>query len=68
MGRLGSGSSFYEAFRMFRVRLFDALLLVTGLTLIGWATFLSMKPDVYEATSRVAAQGAHLTEGRSAQR
>jgi hypothetical protein len=49
-------------------RLFDALLLVAGLTLIGWATFLALQPDVYEATSRVAKQSQILTEGRSIQR
>jgi hypothetical protein len=53
---------------MFRAaRLFDVVILLAGLLLIAWATFLSLKPDVYEAASRVATQ-SRLAEGRSAQR
>jgi hypothetical protein len=48
------------------VRVVDALLLLAGLTLIGWGTILSRKPETIEAPSVVAMRSQHLQEGRSA--
>jgi hypothetical protein len=51
-----------------RVRIFDAVLLLAGLTLIGWGTILALRSETTEAPSVVAMHSQHLTEGRSARR
>jgi len=51
-----------------RMRVVDALLLVTGLTLLVSATLLSMQPEINETPAIIAMSSQHLTEGRSAGR
>jgi hypothetical protein len=54
---------------MFRgSRITDGLLLLAGLTLLVWATILSLRPETHEAPSVMAMRSQLLTEGRSAQR
>jgi hypothetical protein len=51
---------------MIRFRISDALLLVAGIILVGWATILSTRSDpVDQAPSVMAMQFKGVLEGRS---
>jgi hypothetical protein len=51
-----------------KLRLTDAVLLVVGLALLGWATVLVTRPEPREAPSTVAMRTQQVVEGRSAHR